>query len=262
LANAGIAIPLAAAYGHTDDLMVAYLVLAATASYLTGSATRTGLLLGLAVGIKLWVLLAVGLLLLHTWRLAIRAALTFGALTAALFLPFMCSGQFGMFRFIWQVEDPAPLRFLLSEGTPFPWSLRLMQAIACLLLGACAALWSRGAARAVWVVPGAVIGCRILLDPRSCPYYWAALAAVVLVGAWGNATWTMVERLLATWLTVVGVFLISGPEGLEGRLIACVLCAAAVAAPFVSFASRDHTPEPVLPERATARRESAVLEPV
>lgn len=114
-----------------------------------------------------------------------------GATAVALFAPFILGGHFEMLSFHWYVSSPSPMSMLVPEGTPFGWSLRLVQAAIAVSAGVGVARVLRHSPHALWAAPLAIIVARLLLDPILRSYYLAGPKALILVGAaLGAASWT------------------------------------------------------------------------
>lgn len=175
-------------YGHPAQVAVPLLWILAALEVRSGRAVRGGTLLGLAAGLELWGVLGVPVLLLApTVRRAFAGLVTQIAVTAALYLPFVLAGNFRMFDHRWKIESGSLVHVLLGPGG-FPWTLRLVQGAAAVAVGTGIALALRRSPSALWVVPLAVIGVRLLLDPTLYSWYWLGLETVALLGAAELAT--------------------------------------------------------------------------
>jgi hypothetical protein len=171
-------------YGHPAQVVVPLLWLLAALDARNGRTLRAGGLLGLSAGLEVWgVLGAPVLLLAPALRRALDGLAVQAAVTAALYLPFFLGGDFRMFEHTWKVEGWAPVRIFLSPGSDFPWSLRVLQGAVALLAGLTIALALRGAFRAVWAVPLAVVSARLVLDPALYSWYWLGVETLALVAA-------------------------------------------------------------------------------
>jgi hypothetical protein len=169
-------------YGHPAQVAIPLLWVLAALEARQGRTLRSGALLGLSAGLELWgVLGAPVLLLAPVFRRALGGFGAQVAVTAALYLPFALGGDFRMFDYRWKVEAWTLVRFLVPAGSDFPWSLRVLQGAAALLVGGALALALRRTARAVWVVPLGIVAMRILLDPTLYSWYWLGLETLALV---------------------------------------------------------------------------------
>ena len=235
------AIALAAALGHPDDLIVGLVIILAAARMFEGSGTTAGVVLGVAIGIKLWAVLAIGVLAMRGWK-AMARALPFSVLIAALcYGPFVVFGTFGTFRFAWQVESEAPIGFFIPDGHAFPWSLRLLQACAAVAVGIVLAYKARSP-DVVWLVPAAVVATRLLLDPRSIDYYWSPVIASLAIGTWLLRDTRALTRgiVLFCWVVPVQLSLVA-TTGVAGRVVGTIFGVGVLALAFVRLGPRSAT---------------------
>jgi hypothetical protein len=171
-------------YGHPAQVVVPLLWLLAALDARSGRTLRAGVLLGLSGGLEVWgVLGAPVLLLVPPRRKALGGVAVQAAVTAALYFPFLLAGDFRMFEHTWKVEGWAPVRIFLAPGSDFPWSLRVVQGAVALLAGVTIALTLRGAFRAVWAIPLAVVTARLVFDPTLYSWYWLGVETLALVAA-------------------------------------------------------------------------------
>jgi hypothetical protein len=158
-------------YGHPAQVAVPLLWVLAGLETRRGRTVRGGALLGLSAGLEVWGLLGAPVLLLAPRvRRAVGGLAAQAALVGALYLPFVLAGEFRMFDYHWKVESGTLVHFLFPAGSEFPWTLRLVQGAAGVLAGAAVALALRRSVRAVWAIPFAVVGVRVLLDPTQVSY--------------------------------------------------------------------------------------------
>ena len=170
--------------GHPADAVLPLIWILAAADARRGRFVRAGLLVGLSAGIETWGILGVAVLALAPrHRETALGALAAGAVSAALFLPFVLAGHFSMGAYHWLVAGPAPLSLIVHSGTAVGWPLRLAQGAFAVAAGVAAARLLRRSPQALWVVPLAVVGARLLLDPVLLSYYLAALQGPIFVGA-------------------------------------------------------------------------------
>ena len=194
-----------AMYAHPDDLLVTLLLLIAASRAAAGRHGQAGVIFGLAVGVKLWALIAVAVLLVRASRRAsLQAALTAAATIALCYGPFIAFGRFEMFKGSWEIEHDAPLNLLFHDGTGFTWQLRLFQALLGTTVGLVVLFRTRGRNCAVWLVPVAAIAARLLVDPRNIPYYYPPLLLCLLLGQWASGRLTTFGSTLVTgsWMVL------------------------------------------------------------
>ncbi len=168
--------------GHVEELLIGLLLANVAVAVYEGRWKTVGLLLGIAVGIKEWALLAAGVLL---WRRDVRgfvvSGATMAAVVAACYLPFVLGGPPDTFAFEWPMDPNAPIAVLAQATGMSGWGLRVVQAGVAGLAGVAVA-W-RG--RTSPLVPVAVaIAVRLILDPVRLPYYDSPLVALVILWLW------------------------------------------------------------------------------
>src|SRR5581483_4752959 len=157
--------------GHPADTLLPLLWIVAAVDARRGHGTRAGVLVGLTAGVETWGILGVAVL---ASRRGVAAA---AAVAAALYLPFLVAGHFAMGSYDWPVAGHSLPHLLLGSGASFGWPLRLVQGAAAVGAG----LLARRTGSA-WLVPLAIVGTRLLLDPVLNDYYYAALVGPALVG--------------------------------------------------------------------------------
>lgn len=170
--------------GHPAQLVVPLLWVIAGLDARNGRTVRAGALVGLSAGFELWGMLgAVVFVRAPRARAAAAGLVTQSSVAFALFLPFVLAGEFRMFDYRWQVNGDTLLGLFVEPGTPFTWSMRLLQGAAALVTGAALAWPLRRTLHAVWLAPLAVVVVRLSLDPVRYPWYWVAPEALALLGA-------------------------------------------------------------------------------
>jgi hypothetical protein len=113
----------------------------------------------------------------------VRAAAGAVAVAAVVYLPFVLAGDFRMAEYRWTVADGTPVSLLLRGE--FPWSLRLVQALLAVAVGAAIVLAGRRSVGGGVAAAGAIVCVRLLLDPERHGWYW--IAAQLLAVALGVA---------------------------------------------------------------------------
>jgi hypothetical protein len=185
------------ATGHPADAMLPLVWVIAADQARRDHRLRAGLLVGLCAGVETWGILGVAVFAFAPRLRGAAVSTLVAAVTApALFAPFMLGGHFEMLSFAWHVTSPSPLSLVVSEGTPFGWPLRLMQAAVAVSAGVLVARALRHSPHALWAAPLAIVLARLLLDPLLYSYYLAAPRALILVGAAvGAARWTQLRSM-------------------------------------------------------------------
>ena len=115
--------------GHVEELLLGLLLANVAVAVLEGRWKTVGLLLGIAVGIKQWALLAAGVVL---WRRDLRGAVVSGmtavAVVAACYLPFVLGGSPDTFAFQWPMNPLSPIAAVAQLPGLSGWGLRAVQA--------------------------------------------------------------------------------------------------------------------------------------
>jgi len=168
--------------GHPADSLLPLLWVLAAADARRGRVLRAGLVVGLSSGFETWGILGVAVLALSPRaRDAARGAAVSAGVAAALYLPFVAAGHFEMGRYRWLVSSHSLLALFVATGTEFGWPLRIAQGAIALAAGLAVGRAVRGSRHAVWLVPGAIVAARLLLDPHLNDYYFTAIEAPALV---------------------------------------------------------------------------------
>jgi Glycosyltransferase family 87 len=197
---------LVSIYAHPDDVMVTLMLVLAASRAAEGRYVLAGGFFGIAVGVKLWALVAVAVLLVRASRSdAARSVVAAVTTIAVVYGPFFVLGHVNTFDWVWQVEDPAPINLFLATGTNFTWSLRLLQAGVAAAAGLVALRSAKGGPSAIWLVPAAAIAGRLLLDPRGLVYYYPPLLLCLLLGQWASSSLSTLGTTLTSLVWVVPV---------------------------------------------------------
>jgi len=169
--------------GHPADSWLPLLWILAAADARRGRTVRAGLVVGLSAGLETWGVLGVAVLALApSVRGAARGFVVAAVSAAALFLPFVAGGHFGMDHYRWVVSSQSLVSWFVAPGTAVAWPLRLAQGALAVGAGVAVARATRGSRHAVWLVPGVVVLVRLLLDPLDSGYYFVAIEGPALVG--------------------------------------------------------------------------------
>lgn len=183
--------------------------------------------LAIAVAIAPWGVLGLPCLLAAGRPRAALAAATAGSvLGAAVYLPFVLTGQFAMFGHRWGVAAGSLPHLLgLHEIT---WWFRLLQAV--LVAGGCALVaWhGRGERPAIATAPLAAALLRTATDPLALSYYWfpVAVASLLLI-ALVPATADRRTRALAVLLGYLALLAEASGWTLPGAVACLAVLAAA-----------------------------------
>ncbi len=214
----GNILPAATINGHPAQIIAPMLWIAAARASMSGRPFLAGSLVGIAAGWETWGILGVVVIFCAHRPNYLRSGLGTVAALAVLYGPFVLSGNFHMFQMEWQVSSSSLESHLWPGLESFPWSLRVLQAIASLALGVIVALRTRGE----WYSPAATVlatlGGRLVLDPVLHGYYWLAPAAILVVIV-GHATHRG-RYVLASGAAATAVWLaVSPPRSWTGGLI-------------------------------------------
>ena len=169
--------------GHPADSLLPLLWILAAVEARRGRTVRAGLIVGLSAGFETWGILGIAVLALApSARDAARGFVVAVGAAAVLFLPFVASGHFGMSHYRWLVSSQSLVSFVVAPGSAVGWPLRIAQGALALGAGVAVARAARNSRHAVWLVPGAVVVVRLLLDPLDSGYYFVAIEGPALVG--------------------------------------------------------------------------------
>jgi hypothetical protein len=213
-----------AGQGHPAEVVIPLFWVVAARQAAAGKTLWAGALLGLAAGWETWGLLGVPIVLLAERRT--RAVGCAGLVAAAAYLPFVATGHFRMTHYAWPVFAGS-LPHALDPGlSHYPWSLRLVQAGAAVVVGALVARSLTSRPLAVWLVPLSAQLVRLFLDPQNYGYYWLSTLTLALVGIGLAAPRVRAGRVL---LVVLGYLQIYAFGGYAAAGVSLVLVAALVA---------------------------------
>ncbi|BFU46771.1 hypothetical protein [Krasilnikovia sp. MM14-A1004] len=157
---------------------------------------------------------------------AVRTATVAAGIAVLGYLPFVLSGEFGMFGHVWLVDvGTVPHLLGLREMT---WAVRLGQAV--VVTGGCAlvAYLLRGRLVAVAAAPLAAALLRVCTDPIVINYYWlpVSVGTVLLVALVpdGFPRWRQVLLVVIAYVAIMAATTNQGPLGalwcLAGYLVA------------------------------------------
>jgi hypothetical protein len=202
--------------GHPVEVAVPLLWAYATVLSRRNRRPAAAVVLGLSVLIAPFAVLGFPCLLAVSGPArAVRIALPAVAVAALGYLPFVLSGQFGMFGHVWPVATGTLPHLLgLREVT---WAARLAQAV--VVAGGCALVAHRlrGRPMAIAAAPAAAALLRVATDPLVFDYYWLPVSAgVVLLVALlpdGLPRWRIVLVIVLEYLTVMAATTDRGPLG-------------------------------------------------
>jgi hypothetical protein len=168
--------------GHPADTALPLVWILAAVLVRRARVVSGAFLVGASDRLETWGVLGVAVLALAPRRAALRGAVVAAAAAAALFLPFVAFGRFAMGGYVWVVSPHSLLSALVAPGSPVGWPLRLVQGAVAAGAGVAVARAARRSPHAVWLVPGAVVLVRLLLDPLDNDYYFVGLEGAALVG--------------------------------------------------------------------------------
>jgi hypothetical protein len=242
--------------GHPVEVAIPVLWLVAARYAIRGRWLIVGLLLGLAALVAPWAMVAAPIAFVGRTG-AIRAISLAIVVALSGYLPFLISGQFGMFSHTWPINSHTLVHLLAPGLTEFNWSLRLLQA--GVAAGGCfaAVRWLRGRVDAQWAAPLVAVLLRILLDPVLLSYYWLPAGLLVIAGGALRCTVTrpLPRRRVTVALIALGYLTYLGAAGVAPVLtcLACLVATAVAVTParnqsLVSMSSR-----PMAYRRASAR---------
>ena len=197
--------------GHPEELLLGLMLAHLVLMTRQGRSGRTGALLGVAVGVKLWAVLGAPLVLLsRRWRTLVVGGLVAMIISAAAYLPFAVFGEMNTFDFTWGT-GPSPFGIRIAEAALGGWGFRVVQAaVVVLVVGAVAWRWpgtGLGAAMSLVTV-------RIVLDPLLQMYYTIPFIVLALLWVWTSgavgSAWAIADSALVL-VAMVGPYLLSMP---------------------------------------------------
>jgi hypothetical protein len=205
----------AATSGHPTEGFIPLLWVLAAREARAGRVERSGIVIGLSAGLKLWGGLGAPLLLFHpSVRRVLRGWLAAAITVVGLYGPFFVWGKVNMLHFEWHVKPQSPLTLFLGWGSEFTWQMRLVESAFLLCACAVAALVLRRSLVGVWAAPLAVVAARFLVDPLNYHYYWLSVGTIALVGAAtllpAGPSWRRVPVAVAFYVTVFPWFVLVG----------------------------------------------------
>ena len=168
------------AVGHPAEVVVPALWLIAAHELRHERAFRAGLCLAVATGLETWALLGIALVVLATTRpAAARFTASFAVGSAVLWVPFIASGNFNMFKMVWFVA-PHTLAGHMTSGATFTAPMRAGQLVAAVGIAAIVGWATKTTPLSPWLVLVTAVTVRLLLDPLQSSYYWLPLIVMSL----------------------------------------------------------------------------------
>jgi hypothetical protein len=178
-------------FGHFGEGTIPLLWMLAGYEARRGRYLRAGLFLGAAAGLEPWGLWGLPLLGLGSEVRGMLKATGIAVSAAALvYAPFMLFGDFRLFGYrTVAASETALVRLLAGPEGDFSWALRGVQAALMLAVGTGLVVLARKRAsldQAIWAIPLAMGGARLLLDPvghffQWVPFQTAALVALIVL---------------------------------------------------------------------------------
>ena len=203
------------ANGHPEEILLAILLANAALSASSSRPRRAGALLALAVGLKQWATVGVGVLLLGRRRgSATQGAVVTAGLVLATYVPFFMFGTVRTFDFSWGIPATSLLGLIGHPWHATDWQLRLVQGAIAAIAGAVAA-WRRPHLPMLPVV--CAIAARLLLDPLRLSYYSGPLVAVLGIWAWSSPAHGVLRYRVP--LTLLSPVVVLAPYLLPARLL-------------------------------------------
>jgi hypothetical protein len=168
--------------GHPIEVAIPLLWVVAVRSIRRDRPVQAAVALGLSGGFALWALLALpGLLVARRMRTAAGAATGAIAIAAALYLPFVLSGDFHLLEFRWAVQ-PGTLIHLVDPRLPYAdWTVRVGQGAIVVAVGSIVARRLRESPLAVALVPLSIGLLRVATDPERFAYYWVPVGVCTII---------------------------------------------------------------------------------
>lgn len=201
--------------GHAEEIALGLALALAALDCADGRRWSGGVVLGLAMGTKLWAVLGLPLVLLCRRRTtALTNAVAAGVIAIGLYGPFLLWGDVRTFDFRWAVSGPSTVSLLVDTAAPLGWGFRVAQAAAVVVV---ASVLARRPSADPLAVVVAILAVRLLLDPVRFPYYCAPLQVVVLLWTWTSAAASVrrwrVPAVAATPLVTLAPYVV--PYGIQ-----------------------------------------------
>ncbi|GEA88800.1 glycosyltransferase 87 family protein [Cellulomonas cellasea] len=167
--------------GHPEEILLGLLLAHAALEAARARPRTVGVLLALAVAVKIWGVLGAPVALVgRRPRTVVVAGAVGGLLAALVYGPFFLWGDVQTFSFSWGIPQETVLARVVGPEAS-DWGLRVAQAGVAVATGAAVALRRAGSPLTVVL---AVIGTRLLLDPLFLTYYAGPFLVVALLWAW------------------------------------------------------------------------------
>ena len=174
---------MAVVAGQPSEVIIPFFWVLAARDAADDRPLRAGTWIAVAAAFKLWGILAIPLVLaVPGTRRKLIAAVVAGLGALAVHLPFLGAGWADTFSWRWIVRDGSLVGLFVEPGSPFPWELRVVQAVLSIAVGALAVVKLRSKASLVWVAPLAIVLARLATDPLLSGYYWLAAAVLAVIG--------------------------------------------------------------------------------
>lgn len=218
--------------GHIAEGVIPLLWFQAARDARHGRLDRSGLLIALSAGLKLWGILGIPILLLSSTfdrRKLLRAGAITVGVAAAIWLPFALLGEFNSLDYRWPIADSSLIHKFFPDSETFTWQMRVAQSGIVVVLGSAFAVLGRGRLYVLWAVPLGVVAVKLLFDPIVFSYYslsialWVLFLTVLLLEGW--LTWVRILAGVAFSLTLYPTWFL---RGVPGEILALAISTAAV----------------------------------
>ena len=206
----GGAVSLALEWGHPEEPLLGLLLVDICLLAARGRHAWAGALLGAATGVKLWGATGIGALVAtRRWRDVVVAGSAAAVVTAAVYLPFVLSGEFRTTQHVWGFGTSSLLGWVAARTRWSEWAIRALEGVLVGAAGAAVARRRRSSPAALALL---VITLRLLLDPEPRPYFVCPAVVVALVWCWtspspGARRWRVLITVLSPLPIQIRAFL-------------------------------------------------------
>ena len=221
--------------GHWWQIPVLVLWAGAAHATVLRRPVLAGALVGVATGLEPWGIL--GLLVLALCdglRTALNVAATAVIVASALWIPFVLGGSFQMAAYRWNVRADSIWSLIVGGESPFPWGLRVLQAMLIAVIGVlCVFIFIRPlrmAGQPQWLTacllfPVVIVLLRVASDIWFGSYYLMSPAVLLVPTA---VVWLLARRPAGIWFGLSSWVVLVAASGIQPFALSAVAFAAAV----------------------------------
>jgi hypothetical protein len=224
---------------HVADLLIPSLWVLAYRARRSDRLWLAGALIGASAAFELWGALGV-VAVLGRQPLRSYGRLAGGAVTviATAYAPFALVGGFRMFSFRWSVSGGTLVGLLVGGNAPYPWTLRVVQAVAAVGAGWFVTRSIAPGRESWWLALLACLEVRMLLDPLESLYYWTPIRLLLVIGLGAAVTRNLRSAILPALLLLATIAPFA--QGGEPGVVVVMLALTGLAVHEAEPAGEDH----------------------